>query len=89
MAGLLIGKIVHMPRPDYLPEAKQAGISGSVVFKITVDETGKVIAVKSLCGHPLLVKGAEASITQARYKPTIIAGQPVKVIGFAIYNFVI
>lgn len=88
MAGLMIGKIVKLPRPSYLTAAKQAGVSGSVVFKITVDETGKVVAVKALCGHPLLVEGAETSIQQAQYKPTIISGQPVKVIGIAIYNFV-
>jgi TonB family protein len=88
MAGLMIGKIVNLPRPNYPAEAKQSGISGSVVFKITVDETGKVVSVKSLCGHPLLVKGAETSIQQAQYKPTIISGQPVKVTGIAIYNFV-
>ncbi len=88
MAGLMIGKIVNLPRPSYSAEAKQAGISGSVIFKVTVDETGKVIAVKVLCGHPLLVKGAETSIQQAQYKPTIVSGQPVKVTGVAIYNFV-
>ncbi len=88
MAGLMIGKIVNLPRPSYLAEARQAGVSGSVVFKITVDETGKVVAAKALCGHSLLVKGAETSIQQAQYKPTIISGQPVKVTGIAIYNFV-
>ena len=88
MAGLMIGKIINLPRPNYLAEAKQAGISGSVIYKITVDETGKVIAVKALCGHPLLIKGADAAIQQAQYKPTIVSGQPVKVIGIAIFNFI-
>lgn len=84
----MIAKIVKLPRPTYLAEAKQAGVSGSVVFKITVDETGKVVSVKALSGHPLLVKGAEQSIQQAQYKPTVVSGQPVKVMGIAIYNFV-
>ncbi len=88
MAGLMIGKVVNLPRPTYLAEAKQAGISGSVVFKITVDENGKVIDVRTLCGHPLLVKGAEPSMQAARYKPTMVSGRPVKVYGIAIYNFV-
>ncbi|MFN0279345.1 MAG: tetratricopeptide repeat protein [Pyrinomonadaceae bacterium] len=89
MAGLMIGKIVNMPKPDYLAEAKIAGVTGSVVFKVTVDEKGKVVAVKALCGHPLLVKGAESSIQKAQYKPTIVSSHPVKVTGFAIYNFVL
>lgn len=88
MAGLLVGKIANLPRPEYSAQARQAGISGSVLFKVALDETGKVIAVKPLCGHPLLVKGAETSVRQAQYKPTIVAGQKVKVTGIVIYNFV-
>lgn len=88
MAGLISGKTLNLPRPSYPAEAKQGGISGSVIFKVTADEAGKVVAVKALCGHPLLVKGAEASIWQAEYRPTIVSGQAVKVTSIAIYNFV-
>ena len=88
MAGLMIAKSIKTPRPEYSAEAKQARLSGSVIMKITVDETGKVVAVKVLCGHPLLVTGAETAIRQAQYKPTIVSGQAVRVKGIAIYNFV-
>jgi TonB family protein len=88
LGSLLSGKFVNLPKPNYPAEAKQAGISGFVIFKITVDETGKVVDAKALCGHPLLVKGAETTIRQTQYKPTIVSGQPVKVVGIAILNFV-
>jgi tetratricopeptide (TPR) repeat protein len=88
MAGLMSGKTASLPKPNYLAEAKRAGISGSVIFKIDVDEAGKVVVVKALCGHPLLVKGTETSIRQMRYKPSLVSGQAVKVTGIAIYNFV-
>lgn len=87
--GLMLGKLIGSPAPIYPAEAKSARITGSVVMKITVDETGKVIAVNTLCGHPLLAKGAEESIRRARYKPTLIGGKPVTVTGVARYNFVL
>ncbi|MBA3335869.1 MAG: tetratricopeptide repeat protein [Acidobacteria bacterium] len=87
MAGLMSGKTLSSPPPKYLAEARQFGISGSVIFKVMANETGKVIAVKALCGHPLLVKGAETSIRQARYKTTLSSGQAVQVTSIAIYNF--
>jgi DNA/RNA endonuclease YhcR with UshA esterase domain len=59
-----------------------------VLFKAALDETGKVIAVKSLCELPFSVKGAENFVRQAQYKPTILAGEKVEVTGIVTYNFV-
>lgn len=58
-------------------------------MKITVDEAGRVAALKTLCGHSLLVKGAEQSMSAARYAPAVVAGRPARVTGVAIYNFAI
>ena len=87
--GLMVGRLINSPAPVYPAEAKSARLSGSVVMKVTADETGRVLAVHTLCGHPLLAKGAEESIRRARYKPTLVAGKPAKVTGIAIYNFVL
>lgn len=87
--GLMLGKLIGSPAPVYPAEAKSARITGSVIMKVTVDEAGKVLAVDTLCGHPLLAKGAEESIRRARYTPTLVGGKPVKVIGIARYNFVL
>ncbi len=87
--SLIAGKLISMSKPAYLAEAKIDRISGPVVFKVTIDEKGKVIEANTVCGHPLLVKGAVTSIRDAQYEPTIISGQPVKVKGFVILNFVL
>jgi len=87
--GLMASKILDSPPPVYPAEAKSARITGSVIMKITVDEVGNVVAVNTLCGHPLLAKGAEESIRKARYMPTLVGGKPVKVTGIARYNFVL
>lgn len=80
-------KALSLPIPRYLPEAKSKRITGSVVAKVQVDETGKVSGVKILCGHPLLVKGAEQAIWNARFQPLVSAGQPVKRIDIITYYF--
>lgn len=85
--GIMTGSKVLSPAPTYLAEAKQRRITGRVVFKISVDETGAVTGVKVLCGHPLLVQGSEQSIRTSRYQPPLVAGRPAKVTGVQIYNF--
>lgn len=87
--GLMQGRLIHSPAPYYPAEAKSARISGSVIMKITVDETGRVVAVNTLCGHSLLAKAAEESISKSLYMPTLVNGKPVKVTGIVRYTFVL
>jgi len=48
-----------------------------------------VIEAKDMCGgNPLLVKSSLASAREARFTPTLRAGQPVKVGGVLTYHFV-
>jgi protein TonB len=54
-----------------------------------VDETGKVIKSEAICGHPLLQKAAAEAAAAARFTPTLLHGQPVKVTGIISYNFVL
>jgi protein TonB len=59
------------------------------VVQITVDEEGRVIAVSAVSGHPLLQQSAVSAARQARFSPTLLSGQPVKVTGVVTYNFVL
>jgi protein TonB len=67
--------------------AKAARASGTVVVQITVDESGGVISAAAVSGHPLLRQAAVAAARQARFSPTLLSGQPVKVTGTITYNF--
>lgn len=89
LGGLMARRLISSPRRSYPAEAKSARVTGSVVMKIRVDEAGKVVSVKTLCGHPILAKASEESILGAIYAPTVVAGKPVKVTGVAIYRFYI
>lgn len=78
---------VDLPAPGYPAEAKLARITGPVVMKVTVDESGKVVGVNTLCGQPVLAEEAKKAISKARAKPVVVAGKPVKVNIIVTYNF--
>jgi protein TonB len=82
------GKAVMLPRPEYPSVARAAKASGTVTVEITIDEEGNVIAARSVSGHPLLQSAAVTAARQARFTPTKMNGQAVKVSGVLVYNFV-
>jgi protein TonB len=86
--GVLNGKAISLPRPQYPPIARQAHASGTVVVQVTIDENGSVISAHAVSGHPLLQGVAVAAARGARFSPTKLSGQPVKVTGVITYNFV-
>jgi TonB family protein len=86
--GVLNGKTTIMPMPPYPEIAKAARASGAVSVEVMVDETGHVIAAHAVSGHPLLQSAAVTAARQATFSPTRLNGEPVKVAGVLIYNFV-
>jgi TonB family protein len=85
--GVLNGKALYLPKPDYPLEAQNAKASGSVVVQVTIDEVGAVIAAKAVSGHPTLHQVCVNAALQARFSPTTLMGEPVKVTGVLTYNF--
>jgi periplasmic protein TonB len=86
--GVLNGKAISLPKPAYPPIARQAHASGTVVVQVTIDENGNVISASAVSGHPLLRAVAVSAARGARFSPTKLSGQPVKVTGVITYNFV-
>jgi TonB family protein len=87
--GVLNGKAISLPQPAYPPLAKAARASGVVHVFVTLDESGRVISAKAVAGHPLLQAAAAEAARSARFPPTLLSGQPVKVSGTIAYNFVL
>jgi TonB family protein len=85
--GVLNGKAVNLPKPAYPPAARSARASGIVVVEVVIDEAGKVIAAKATSGHMLLKQSAVEAAKGARFSPTLLSGQPVKISGEINYNF--
>jgi periplasmic protein TonB len=87
--GVLNGKAISKPQPAYPQIAKAARASGTVTVQIVVDEQGRVISASAVSGHPLLQQAAVSAARNARFSPTLLSGQPVKVSGVITYNFVL
>jgi periplasmic protein TonB len=60
---------------------------GMVEVEVVIDTNGKVISAKAVKGPPLLLQSAEQAAKQARFTPTLLSGQPVKISGVITYNF--
>lgn len=86
--GVMNGKAISLPKPQYPAIAKASHASGTVTVQILIDESGKVISAHAIGGHPLLQKAAVDAAYQARFSPTMLSGKPVKVTGVVTYNFV-
>ncbi|HYW73210.1 MAG TPA: TonB family protein [Pyrinomonadaceae bacterium] len=86
--GVLNGKAVSLPPPEYPDIAKSAHASGSVQVKILIDESGSVVGAEAVSGHPLLRAAAVSAAREARFTTTRLEGEPVKVSGVLVYNFV-
>ena len=85
--GVLNGKAISLSRPDTPDAAKTAGVGGAVAVQVTVDETGNVSEAKAVSGHPLLQQVSVSAALQAKFAPTSLMGEPVKVTGVLIFNF--
>ena len=86
---ILNGMAISLPKPEYPKEARDRNLSGTVVVKIWIDETGKVISARDMCGGPpYLSQSCVASALKARFTPTKLSGMPIKVSGVIQYHFV-
>jgi TonB family protein len=63
--------------------------SGLVEVEVVVDENGKVISARALAGPPSLRDVAVQAAYRARFSPTKLSGQPMKITGRINYNFTV
>lgn len=86
--GVINSIAVNLPKPAYPPSARAVNASGAVQVQVTIDEHGKVISAVAASGHPLLKAAAVEAAKRAKFTPTILSDQAVKVTGVIVYNFV-
>jgi len=89
VSEVLNGRAEYLPRPPYPQMAKIAHVQGRVAVQVLIDESGKVVSAKAIDGPPLLVVESQRAAYGARFSPTKINGQAVKVSGVITYNFVL
>jgi TonB family protein len=86
--GVLNGKAISLPKPSYPAAARAVRASGAVQIQVLIDEDGTVFAAAAAGGHPLLQYASVTAACNAKFSPTLLMGQPVKVSGIITYNFV-
>jgi protein TonB len=87
VSKVLNSQALSLPKPNYPSMAKQIRVQGTVTVQVLIDEGGTVISAKAVSGHPLLVPEAQKAAMMARFSPTVISDQPVKISGVITYNF--
>lgn len=88
IGGVVNGKAKSLPKPEYPRAAREQRASGSVTVMVLINESGSVISAGAVSGNPLLQLASRDSACGAKFSPTVVAGQPVKVSGIITYNFV-
>lgn len=86
--GVINGKASNLVKPPYPAAAKAVRAAGAVNVSVTIDESGNVVSASAVSGHALLRQAAEQAARASKFTPTILSGQPVKVTGIIVYNFV-
>jgi hypothetical protein len=82
--GVLNSKAIYMP----VPEVPSGEASGVVLVAVLVDEQGSVIEARAVSGPQHLHAAAVNAARLARFSPTLLMGEPVRVSGTLSYNFV-
>ncbi len=88
-ASELPGMVEHKTLPQYPKEAMLKGIQGDVVFKIAVDENGKIVRSEPVEGDPLLVAASKDALQDYRFHPYVVNGTPVAFESELGYHFVL
>lgn len=86
--GVLNGKATMLSKPEYPAAAKAVQAEGAVSVQVLIDENGNVESASAVSGHPLLRVTSERAARDSKFSPTMLQGQPVKVSGIIVYNFV-
>ena len=85
--GVLNGAAIYLPPPMYPETAKRMRQAGLVTVEVVIDENGKVISATAAHGPSILREAAIQAALRARFSPTKLSGQPVKVFGTISYKF--
>ncbi len=85
--GVVNGLARVLPIPRYPTLANAAHVQGTVTVQILIDEKGNVLSARAISGHPLLQAEAVKAAYGAKFSPTYLSNEPVKVSGIINYNF--
>lgn len=85
--GVLNGSAINKPAPHYPETARQTREQGTVVVRVVVDESGRVVLACAISGPEGLRDASENAAYGWRFTPTRLSGVPVRVTGTISFHF--
>ncbi len=82
-------KLLTKVQPVYPASARAAGVQGSVLLHAVVSKDGKPLSLQVLNSQidPDLARAAVEAVSQWRYQPTLLNGEPVEIVTVVTVNF--
>ena len=82
-------RLVSQVKPVYPAELQAAGVEGTVLLRAVISMQGNLLglSVINTSVAPELAKAATDAVSQWRYTPTLLNGQPVEVATTIAVNF--
>jgi protein TonB len=76
----VVASLVSWVEPVYPVVARKDGVQGAVWLDAVIGQDGHVVSAQSISGNPALVDAAKDVVMQRVYRPTLLNGEPIKVI---------
>ena len=89
VSRMMEGNLIHRVEPRYPPLAIQAHIQGQVVLQAMISRSGLIENLQLVSGHPMLAQAAIDAVSQWRYRPYVLNGEPVDVQTQVTVNFIL
>lgn len=83
------GMLIKQVAPQYPKYARRRKIQGTVTLEAIISKEGTVENLEVESGPQELVGSAEDAVRQWKFKPYLLMGQPIRVRGKMIANFVL
>lgn len=73
-------RLIRQPRPAYPPDARQEGVTGIVLIRAVISKTGDLLSPSVINTEidPRLAKAALDAVSQWKYEPSLLNGEPVE-----------
>ncbi len=79
MTHLESAMLIRRVEPVYPPLARQIHKEGQVELRAIIATDGTIQSLQVLSGDALFLNSAKDAVTQWRYRPTVLNGQPVEI----------
>jgi periplasmic protein TonB len=76
--GVAEGMLIQRVIPRYPPIAVESRTQGTVLLQAVISKTGTIENLRVVSGNPMLQQAAMDAVSQWRYRPYLLDGQPVE-----------